>query len=190
MNFLGHSYFSGYSSLFLVGNVCGDFYKGLPEKLELPSEMIEGIKFHRRLDSITDSTLSVAKAKLELLKYGRYSGIIVDIFYDHFLATNWNKLHDLPLEIYSKKVYTDITDAYQYIPLKSRIAIDRMIEEDWFSSYKDLDFLHKTLKRVSSRISKENNIEDSIYDLKTNYDFFKKNFFEFWSEINKNINKV
>lgn len=190
MNFLGHSYFKGCSSLFLVGNVCGDFYKGLPEKLELPSEMIEGIKFHRRLDRVTDSTLSVAKAKLQLLKYGRYSGIIVDIFYDHFLATNWNKLHDLPLEIYSKKVYSDITDAYQYIPLKSRVAIDRMIEEDWFSSYKDLDFLHKTLKRVSSRISKANNIEDSIYDLKDNYDFFKNNFFEFWSEINKNINKV
>lgn len=190
MNFLGHSYFKGSSPLFLVGNVCGDFYKGLPKKLDLPAEMIEGVKFHRRLDIVTDSTSAVAKAKLQLSKYGRYSGIILDIFYDHFLAVNWKKLHDLPLEIYSKEVYIAITDSYQYIPLKSRKAVDHMIGEDWFISYRDLDFLYKTLKRVSNRISKENNIEDSIYDLKNNYDFFQKNFFEFWNELNKSIIKV
>ena len=93
MNFLGHSCFKGNSDLFLIGNVCGDFYKGLPTSLSLPFDMVEGIKFHRRLDSLTDSASAAEVARRKLSKYGLFSGIIVDIFYDHFLAVNWHKIN-------------------------------------------------------------------------------------------------
>lgn len=190
MNFLGHSFFKGRSSLFLMGNICGDFYKGLPHSLSLPEEMIEGIKFHRKLDSLTDSTSAVAKAKKELSQYGLYSGIIVDIYYDHFLAKNWQLLKGETLQLHCEFIYSELSKNSKYIPLRSRGVIDHMIEEDWFKNYEDLDFIKKTLLRISRRISRENNVKESIENLKDNYDFFQKNFFEFWRELNDKVNKL
>jgi len=190
MNFLGHSFFKEGSSLFLLGNICGDFYKGLPASLLLPKEMIEGIKFHRKLDSLTDSTTAVSRAKKSLPEYGLYSGIIIDIYYDHFLAKNWMTLKNESLDLHCGYVYSELLKHSEYIPLKSRKIIDHMIDEDWFKNYKDLDFIEKTLSRISKRISRENNVEKSIDNLRNNYDFFQENFFEFWSELNNKINKL
>jgi len=190
MNFLGHSFFKGSSSLFLMGNICGDFYKGLPHSLPLPEEMIEGIKFHRKLDSLTDSTSAVARAKKELSQYGLYSGIIVDIYYDHFLAKNWLLIKGESLDLHCEHIYSELSKNSEYIPSRSKSVIDHMIQEDWFKNYGDLDFIEKTLFRISRRISRKNNVKESIDNLKNNYDFFQKNFFEFWRELDDKINKL
>lgn len=190
MNFLGHSFFKEGSSLFLLGNVCGDFYKGLPHTLSLPEEMIEGIKFHRRLDSLTDSTSAVEKAKRALSAYGLYSGIIVDIYYDHFLSKNWKLLKGESLELHCEYLYSELSKNVEYIPAKSRTVVDHMIEENWFENYGDLEFIEKTLSRISRRISRENNVDKSIHNLRDNYSFFQENFFEFWRELEDKINKL
>jgi len=187
MNFLGHSYFKGNSPLFLTGNLCGDFYKGLPSSLNLPEEMVEGIKFHRKLDILTDSTLAVSEAKKKLLEYGLFSGIIIDIFYDHFLAVNWRSITGTSIDDHSHYVYSVVKRNSHLIPEKSKGAVTHMIEEDWFKSYQSIDFIEMTLNRISRRISRENNLSLSISSLKDNYNFFQENFFQFWDEINDNI---
>ena len=190
MNFLGHSYFKGSSTLFLVGNICGDFYKGSPTSFSLPDDMVEGIKFHRKLDILTDSSSAVGRAKKKLSKYGIFSGIIVDIFYDHFLAVNLHKINGFPLGVHTSSVYSLLLENSYYIPLKSKSVIMHMIEEDWFGNYRDIEFIEKTLRRVSKRISRKNEIFLSVNELQENYDFFQENFLEFWDEINNKIKKL
>jgi len=147
MNFLGHSYFKGNSSLFLVGSVCGDFYKGLPDKLTIPSDMIEGVRFHKRLDSLTDSTKAVAVARKKLSSYGLFAGIIADMFYDYFLAVHWDKFSYIPLEEHSDKVYFYIKNNKDLIPVKSQRTVNFMVSEDWLSSYRDIDFFREKSQR-------------------------------------------
>lgn len=187
MNFLGHSLFSKTSPLFLLGNVCGDFYKGRVDTLHLPEEVIEGIRFHRSLDSLTDSTEAFREAREKLSDYGLYSGIIVDIFYDHFLSLLWEEVSDTSLRKHCEYTYSVLEDHRDLIPEKSLSIIDHMREEDWFSSYRELPFIEKTLKRISRRISKDIDLSHSVRVLEGDYSFFKGNFYKFIREINSHI---
>jgi len=63
--------------------------------LDYPEEIKKGILLHRYIDTFTDAneTFRISKHRLHK-RYGHYSGVIVDILYDHFLAKNWTKYSD------------------------------------------------------------------------------------------------
>jgi len=105
MNYLGHSFFSKEKEdLFITGNVLGDFYKGRPEKLDYPSDLIDGIIFHRYLDKTTDENSIILDLKTSITDGRLFKGAIIDIFFDYFLANHWNQFSSLNLEVYSKKL--------------------------------------------------------------------------------------
>lgn len=193
MNFLGHSYFKGQSDLFLIGNICGDFFKGNPQYMKLPKELIDGIIFHRTLDQITDSSKAFKDGKDKLIDFFPYSGVILDIYYDHFFAKNWDILSSITLAEHSHTTYTLLNSKLEYIPDNYIKAIRRMNEEDWFTSYKNIDFIELTLKRLSSRTYKKIDLSSSISLLINQYNFFENNFFDLLNEVSKslsiNINK-
>ena len=89
MNYLAHIYLSGDSKEIKVGNFIGDFVKGNQHQ-HFPEKVAYGIILHRRIDSFTDQHSAVREC-IQLLRpgYGKYAGIVADIFFDHFLASNW-----------------------------------------------------------------------------------------------------
>jgi acyl carrier protein phosphodiesterase len=90
MNFLAHIYLSGDNDLLKIGNFMADSIRG-NQYLQYPDEIKKGILLHRFIDTFTDAHLIYRKSKHRLHeKYGHYSGVIMDIVYDHFLAKNWN----------------------------------------------------------------------------------------------------
>src|SRR5258708_857949 len=102
MNFLAHVYLSGDHSKVLVGNFIGDFVKGKYLRDRYEPEIAKGIELHRAIDYFTDLHPIVRQSKNRLRpKYNHYSGIIVDIFYDHFLAANWNQDSEVTLPEYA-----------------------------------------------------------------------------------------
>jgi len=101
MNFLAHIYLSGDNEQVKIGNFMADSIKG-KKYLKYPGDLQKGIILHRAIDYYTD-THPVFKQSTQKLfpEYGHYSGIIVDIFYDHFLASNWKKYSEVPLKEYT-----------------------------------------------------------------------------------------
>ncbi len=99
MNFLAHIYLSGNDTDLIIGNFIADGIKGKKYKKFSPG-IQKGILLHREIDTFTDAHPIVRQSTKRLHKnYGHYSGIIVDILYDHFLAKNWSRYSDVPLEI-------------------------------------------------------------------------------------------
>ena len=84
MNFLAHIYLSGEDTPLMIGNFIGDFVKGNEYK-NFPADIQNGVLLHREIDSYTDSHEIVLESKKRLReKYRHYSGVITDIFYDHY----------------------------------------------------------------------------------------------------------
>ena len=102
MNFLAHIYLSGDNDLLKIGNFMADSIRGNSYE-NYPDEIKKGILLHRSIDSFTDMHPVYRKSKHRLHeKYGHYSGVIMDIFYDHFLAKNWANYSNKKLEEYAE----------------------------------------------------------------------------------------
>jgi len=105
MNFLAHQYLSGNNNQLKIGNFIADAVKG-KQYLNYSKDIQNGILLHREIDTFTDNHTLVKKSKQHLnARYGHYKGVIIDIFYDHFLAKNWSNYHLMPLEKYTAKTY-------------------------------------------------------------------------------------
>ena len=97
MNFLAHLYLSGDNEDLIIGNFIADMVKG--RQIEnFQEEVVKGIELHRKIDYFTDNHAIVDQSKRRLRnKYRLYSGVIVDMFYDHYLAANWSEYSRIPL---------------------------------------------------------------------------------------------
>ena len=103
MNFLAHTYLSGCNEEIIVGNFMGDYVKG-SRYMDFPEMVKKGILIHRDIDTFTDMHLITRRSKqMVAAKYSKYAGIIIDIFYDHFLASLWDDYSNLPLSDFVNK---------------------------------------------------------------------------------------
>ena len=102
MNFLAHIYLSGNNDLIKIGNFMADGIRG-NDYLKFPDDVKKGILLHRQIDTFTDLNPIYRKSKHRLhAKYGHYSGVIMDILYDHYLAKNWSNCGQLNANYISK----------------------------------------------------------------------------------------
>ncbi|MGB0879588.1 MAG: ACP phosphodiesterase, partial [Polaribacter sp.] len=108
MNFLAHLYLSNSNTNIMIGNFIADHIRGNKFKHFHP-KIQQGILLHRQIDTFTDRHSIVRKSKRRLHeRYRHYDGVIIDIFFDHFLAKNWNKYSDIPLAEYIDTFYKSL----------------------------------------------------------------------------------
>lgn len=183
MNFLAHLYLSPEDEEIRFGNFIADSVKG--KMFEVFGKGIkEGILFHRFIDQYTDTHVMVKASKERLSPtFGKFSGVIVDIYYDHFLATNWNNYHDLPLQAFARQQYLLITNRYTLLPPRSKRIFPYMHSQDWLSNYADLVFLQRVFEGMSKRTSFDSQMEIATSFLKDNYGAFSEDFECFFPEI-------
>ncbi len=188
MNFLSHLFLSGESEGLLIGNFIADSVKGRVFN-QFPSEIQKGIILHRKIDTYTDShaTVKISKERLRA-KYKKYASVIVDIYYDHYLAVNWHSYSNESLTTYTKKVYALIDQHKHTFPIKSQLFTKYMLEYDILSAYADLDGIEKVLSGMSRRASFVSNMEHATFDLKEHYSLFENEFKDFFPELQKFVN--
>lgn len=181
MNFLAHLYLSGDNHKIMLGNFIGDFVKGRNAMEQFDPEIVRGIQLHRAIDEFTDSHPVVAASKNRLRpKYRHYSGVIVDVFYDHFLARNWNLYHQELLPDFANKVY-DIIQAHDNIlPKEVKFMMPYMINGNWLVNYSNTEGIHRALSGMARRTPYESKMEQSVEDLKNNYAEFSQEFASFF----------
>jgi acyl carrier protein phosphodiesterase len=183
MNFLAHLYLSGSSNKILVGNFIADFVKG--KQIELfEDEIVKGILLHRQIDAFTDSHPIVSQSKLRLReKYRHYSGVLVDIFYDHYLAKNWHKHSELLLHDFARISYETIIKHNDILPPKVIYMLPFMIKNNWLVNYANLEGIERVLQGMSRRTSFVSNMEFAVNDLKEHYQQFEEEFNLFFPEL-------
>jgi acyl carrier protein phosphodiesterase len=120
VNYLVHFFLAGDDDELRLGNLLGDFVKGRVERFEhqgLTERLRTGIQMHRTIDAFSDRHPAVHRSKRILTSdYGRLSGVIVDVFYDHVLARRWTEHHPRPLSVYAQDVYRTLVANLHRLP--------------------------------------------------------------------------
>jgi acyl carrier protein phosphodiesterase len=192
MNFLAHLYLSGNNEKLMVGNFIADFVKGRAALSKFESEIVRGIDLHRGIDEFTDTHPIVLKSKVRLRpKYRHYAGVIVDVFYDHFLSKFWNNYHSEPLTDFAERSYTTIEKYNPILPLEVSRMLPYMIRGNWLVNYSKPEGIQRALTGMSRRTPYESKMDEAVDDLIKFYDEFKTEFEEFFPELKSFVqNKI
>jgi acyl carrier protein phosphodiesterase len=184
MNFLAHLYLSGDDPKIMAGNFIADFVKGRNALSQFEPAIVRGIELHRSIDEFTDTHAIVSESKNRLRpKYRHYSGVIVDVFYDHFLARNWNLYHHDLLPDFADKSYSIIQSFDSILPEDVKYMLPYMIKGNWLVNYSKLEGINRALSGMSRRTPYESKMEESVADLELHYSEFEKEFKAFFPEL-------
>ena len=183
MNYLAHIYLSGENELLAIGNFMADGIRG-HQYLEFHPEIQKGVLLHRTIDSFTDAHPIYRKSKHRLHeKFGHYSGVIMDIVYDHFLAKNWSKYHSTELNVYTENFYKSLQKHYDLLTEKTKDMMPYMIERDWLTSYATLGGLELILFQMDYRTKQRANMPAAMQELVKFYPEFENEFTDFFEEL-------
>ena len=184
MNFLAHAYLSGENKKILLGNFMGDFIKGRQALSELEPEMIRGVDLHRAIDEFTDNHPVVHQSKQRLRSgYRHYAGVIVDVYYDHYLAVDWKRYHTASLESFAAKTYDAVQSYPQFLPVPFKNMLPYMIRGNWLVSYRDISGIHRALSGMASRTAYDSHMEHASEDLRKHYQKFQEEFETFFPQL-------
>lgn len=189
MNFLAHLYLSGENEEVALGNFIADAIKGSHYK-DFPENVAKGILLHREIDHFTDNHPVFRQSKSRLVpKYRIFSGIIVDIFYDHYLARNWNDFSAEHLNQFVSRAYFLLVRKFHLLPARSKRILPFMVSQNWLVGYADFDSLQKVFNGMSRRTNNLSGMENAIVDLKADYQLYEDEFRLFFPEIVTHISK-
>ncbi len=183
MNFLAHLYLSGSNEKVLVGNFIGDYVKG--RKYESYEKAIqEGILMHRRIDTFTDKHPKFRASKKPFIpEFGLYSGIIIDLFFDHFLAKNWSRFSNQTLHKYTNWAHSVLLSNFVSLPLKVQTFLPFIIQNRRLESYATVNGIQKSLEIMGHRSSLPEKSEEAIRIMESNITFLEQSFFDFMDDI-------
>lgn len=183
MNFLAHIYLSGDNKLITIGNFIADGIKGNDYK-KFNRDFQIGILLHRHIDTFTDAHDIVRQSTKRLHeKYGHYSGVIVDILYDHFLAKNWHLYSNVPLADYAENFYTSLEEHYELLPIVIQKMMPFMMVDNWLVSYASIDGISKVLHGMNRRTKNRSGMHEAVYELELFYNEFEAEFSCFFEEL-------
>lgn len=183
MNYLAHLYLSGNDQDLLLGNFIADAVKG-KQYLDYSPGVSNGIVLHRSIDTFMDENPIVKQGTKRLhANYGKFSSVIIDIFYDHFLATYWKEYHTEELPNYVSGVYSELDTRKKEMPDKIQHLFHYMSTQDWLSSYARLNGIEKVLNGMSRRIRIQENFHESYRELIQYYDEYQQEFLEYFPQV-------
>lgn len=190
MNFLAHLYLSGNNEELLVGNFIGDYVKG-KQYNNYPTNIKKGILLHRQIDYFTDTHSMFRKSKKLLVpEYGLYAGIVMDLFSDHFLATNWHNYSDLTLREFAKRAHAILLSNYFQLPSRVQGFLPFLIQHKRLESYARKDGIQKSLEIMSRYTSLPEKSEKAMQVLSENFQLFDQNFELFMKDMIEFVEEV
>ena len=183
MNYLAHLFCSPGSPDCQLGNFIADFVKGSVDG-RFPAAVCEGIRHHRKSDAFTDAH-EIFAASRRLISRGRrrYAGVIIDVLYDHFLTTGWDRYASVGLDEFVGTVYDNLGQHGARLPHPVPMVIEKMVREDWLRCYGTVEGLDRTFRRISGRLKRENTLGTAVEELERNYDRLEDHFHCFFPQF-------
>jgi acyl carrier protein phosphodiesterase len=183
MNFLAHIYLSGDNDLIKIGNFMADGIRGKHYEY-LPSEVQKGIVLHRAIDTFTDAHLIFRQSTKRLHnRYHHYAGVIVDVFYDHFLAKNWSNYSNEKLEDFVERFYQSLETHKEILTEKTLQMKPYMIQHNWLVNYQHTKGIARILTQMDHRTKDVSQMQFAIEELEKYYDEFESEFTSFFIEL-------
>ncbi len=189
MNFLAHMFLSGDSDDIKLGNFMGDYVKGRDYQ-NYPSLIQKGIILHRHIDTFTDNHPIVRHDKTYFFeRYQKYAGVVTDILYDHFLATEWSFFSPVDMNEYVEHVHSLLLKNYDMLPEGLQKLVPFIIKNRWFKSYLTLDGVHSVLIGMAKGTSLPDESAFAIKIIENNYLALRKDFMDFFPQIIAEMNR-
>ena len=183
MNYLAHLYLSEPTEEAWLGSLLGDFVKG-PLDGRYGADITRAIALHRKIDSFTDAHPVVLQSKSRISPARRrYAGIMIDMFYDHFLAKYWHEFQDEPLGEFSARIYAMLGQRHTLLPERLQQMAPNMAQWNWLASYADVGSIHTALDRIGRRLKRENRLLNSADELVEHYGEFESDFRAFIPQV-------
>jgi acyl carrier protein phosphodiesterase len=183
MNFLAHAHLSFGDESLLVGNMIADAVKG-KQFYSFPESIRQGILLHRKIDAFTDADLRVRHSKqLVSPVLMRYSGVAVDIYYDHFLASLWKDFSTIELEAFTTRVYHALAKQMAILPAKTRRILPYLVAQNWLHAYANPNELTRVFQGMDRRTGNRSGLRNAMEPLERNYEALKEDFMAFYPDL-------
>ncbi|CAD5105966.1 acyl carrier protein phosphodiesterase [Zestomonas carbonaria] len=189
MNYLAHLHLGGSQPAQLLGSLYGDFVKGgLAGRF--PGDIEAAIRLHRRIDAFTDQHPLVAEAKARFPRERRrMAGIVLDVFFDHCLARDWERYAEEPLPAFTARVYRALAEADE-LPGRLALIAPRMAAQDWLGSYRDFAVVERVLGGMGQRLSRPGLLAGTWEDLEELYEPLSEDFRRFYPLLQRFTNEA
>jgi acyl carrier protein phosphodiesterase len=183
MNWLAHLFLSEPSSEFRIGNLLPDILSA-PEIQAIPREFHRGIACHRAIDRFTDLHPVFRRSTRRIAPpFRKYGGILVDIFYDHFLAASWSDHAKIPLRQLAAETYAAIETHRDDLPRRAYTRLIQIKSGDWLCSYGNLDGVRRALAGIGLRLRRPRELGGAVEQLRLHYGDLRLDFEEFFPEL-------
>lgn len=182
MNYLAHAFLSNNDKDLLIGNFIADHLRG--NHFEgYPPEIIEGIRLHRRIDTFTDAHPLFKSAKRVFYNgFEKYSGVLVDIYFDHVLAKHFNSYSSIPLFEFSKIVYEVYSDNKDILPEHSNRFLEYVLKNNIYHAYGNIEGIEQVLFHLSHRLNHKVQLDQSVELFKKNESLMEEYFTSFFKD--------
>jgi acyl carrier protein phosphodiesterase len=193
LNWLAHVLLSEPDVEFRLGSLLADIVKG-PDRVGMRPLFLAGMQQHQVIDAFTDTDEIVRRSRGRVGMPGEYRlvrGIVIDVFYDHLLALDWDRYSAQPLDEFTARFYADVKAHPFPLPTAAQVAVDRMLEHDALGSYRTLEGVEGALRRVSVRLQartgKEFHLDRALPELVAHLEELRADFAEFFPGLRAHL---
>lgn len=191
MNWLAHVFLSEPTTDFRLGNLLADLVRGT-DRAGMPPDFLRGAACHKAIDAFTDAHPIVIRSRRRLdARYRRFSGVLIDIFYDYFLAQSWTTYETRPLDAYASAFYLDVRRRQLALPPEASTTLARIVKHDLLGQYQQLSGVENSLRRISTHIAqrwgRRYDLETSIAELQARESELAEDFATFFPQLRAHV---
>lgn len=183
LNYLAHLFLAGSEPETILGNFIADHVKG-KDIYTYPPSVRNGIVMHRAIDTFTDQHPVVKQSVARLrADFRKYAGVVVDMYYDHFLSSLWDSYSEVDINSFTKSRYDILNRFHPLLPERSARLLYFMEKQNWLLSYGSFDGMQQAFNGMSRRTTFDSKMEMAVGNLKAEYNAFGDEFREFFPEL-------
>lgn len=183
MNYLAHLFLAGNDPEMIVGNFIADHVKGAKVK-DYSIRIQQGIRMHQAIDTFTDHNPIVHQSIMRLRPdFHKYAGVVVDMFYDHFLSADWNTFSGEDLEEFTRSKYLVLNAYSELLPVRSGRLLYYMEKQNWLKSYASFEGMQQAFSGMARRTTFVSHMEHAVSNLKADYELYKQEFQVYFPEL-------
>jgi acyl carrier protein phosphodiesterase len=191
MNWLAHVFLSEPDVQFQLGNLLADVVRG-PQRDAMSANFVRGAACHKAIDAFTDAHPVVKRSRARVSnERRRFSGVLVDVFYDYYLARNFGRYSSIALETYTSAFYASVKAHPIALPSDAQLMLERIMRYDLLASYARVDGVERALNRIStyltSRWHRQFALERGVEDLLAHEAVFVADFHEFFPALQAHV---
>ena len=191
MNWLAHVFLSEPSVEFQLGNLLADVVRGR-QREAMSADFVRGAACHKAIDAFTDAHPVVKRSRARMSSaHRRFSGVLMDVFYDYFLARDWQRYSAIALDTYTAAFYASAKPHLVELPPDARTMLERIIRHDLLRSYARVAGVEGALRRISSYLSarwgKPFALEQGVRDLLAHEAELAADFHEFFPLLQAHV---